>query len=367
MRPRTGSSLAALLLFGSLLAVPLLAVFGVPEFASVSASPTGEALREAPLLPIETRAGESLRYAPDDLFSPYAADEATAAAFTDPRAQEAPLRAGRSTLEPARGQRASEAARDLVELVPDARVPVRPVRSVYSENRNADLPPEALAGWEFADEPPQRMNARESAAPRPRTAGGDALQVTPASLQRRSPLNDPIFEASFEDPQPMERGHRQPPATARGASDSTGWSDAARTAADRTVSDRSAAAFADASIRTAPPARPSNPPPAARRDATPPPTAREAQAQRSAPGRSAAAAEPRSLTWNSAVERLKALGIREFRLSPGSRADTYHFSCFYTPRDNPRITQHFEDEADEPLRAVEKVLAQIEEWQKRRR
>lgn len=69
------------------------------------------------------------------------------------------------------------------------------------------------------------------------------------------------------------------------------------------------------------------------------------------------------LTWQLAVRRLKALGIRQFMLQEGLREDEFHFSCFYTPPDNPRIRHRFEAEAREPLRAVEKVFVQIAEWQ----
>lgn len=73
------------------------------------------------------------------------------------------------------------------------------------------------------------------------------------------------------------------------------------------------------------------------------------------------AGEP--LTWQSAVRRLNAMGIRQFNLQEGVREDEFHFSCFYTPPDNPRIRHRFEAEAREPLLAVEKVFTQIAEWQ----
>ena len=72
------------------------------------------------------------------------------------------------------------------------------------------------------------------------------------------------------------------------------------------------------------------------------------------------------LTWRSAVRRLNALGIRQFRLEPGSREHEFHFTCFLTPRNNPRVTHRFEAEAGDPLRAVEKVLQQITLWQQQR-
>jgi hypothetical protein len=67
-----------------------------------------------------------------------------------------------------------------------------------------------------------------------------------------------------------------------------------------------------------------------------------------------------SLTWQSAVERLNALEIRTFRLEPGARAGQFLFVCSYTMSNEPRVSYHFEAEASEPLKAVEKVLDQIE-------
>ncbi len=72
------------------------------------------------------------------------------------------------------------------------------------------------------------------------------------------------------------------------------------------------------------------------------------------------------LTWRRAVQRLNEHGIRQFRLQPGQREDEFHFSCSFTPGDNPRITHRFEAEATEPLIAVQKVLDQIAEWTRAR-
>lgn len=71
-------------------------------------------------------------------------------------------------------------------------------------------------------------------------------------------------------------------------------------------------------------------------------------------------------TWQDAVNRLNALEIRNFRLQPGHRENQFAFVCNYTPSDSPRVSYRFEAEADEPLKAVEKVLEQIAEWQQRR-
>jgi hypothetical protein len=77
-------------------------------------------------------------------------------------------------------------------------------------------------------------------------------------------------------------------------------------------------------------------------------------------GSSLSSADP--LTWSAAVERLSQLEIRNYRLERGLSADQFVFICSYTPHDTPQISYRFEAEADQPLRAVGKVLDQIQGW-----
>lgn len=72
------------------------------------------------------------------------------------------------------------------------------------------------------------------------------------------------------------------------------------------------------------------------------------------------------LTWQGAIRRLNELEIRNFRLERGHRENQFVFICSFTPSDSPRVSTRFEAEADEPLKAVEKVLEQIDEWRIRR-
>ncbi|MBA4030713.1 MAG: hypothetical protein C0478_07445 [Planctomyces sp.] len=94
------------------------------------------------------------------------------------------------------------------------------------------------------------------------------------------------------------------------------------------------------------------------------PRDRTTEPPRSVPRANAIPAGP--LTWQDAVQRLHALQIRNFRLEPGAEPSVFVFICSYTPADNPRISYRFEAEANEPLKAVEKVLQQIEEWRAQR-
>jgi hypothetical protein len=94
----------------------------------------------------------------------------------------------------------------------------------------------------------------------------------------------------------------------------------------------------------------------------PPQQLRTTTAAPTRPTRTPTSLPVESLTWQSAVRRLNDLEIRNFRLEPGQQPAQFVFICSYTPHDNPRISYRFEAEADEPLRAVEKVLAQIDSW-----
>ncbi|NQV27347.1 MAG: hypothetical protein HQ518_23615 [Rhodopirellula sp.] len=68
------------------------------------------------------------------------------------------------------------------------------------------------------------------------------------------------------------------------------------------------------------------------------------------------------LSWRDAVDRLNKLGIRTFRLTaaPGQRG--YRFVCDVTSVDDPRISRPFEAESADPLVAVADVLTQVENW-----
>jgi hypothetical protein len=67
-----------------------------------------------------------------------------------------------------------------------------------------------------------------------------------------------------------------------------------------------------------------------------------------------------AVAWQKAVRTLNRMGIEDFLLQPGSRAEEFHFSCICPSPDNPRITRRFEAEDADPLRAVQKVLKQIQ-------
>lgn len=69
-----------------------------------------------------------------------------------------------------------------------------------------------------------------------------------------------------------------------------------------------------------------------------------------------------TITWREAVDRLNDLGIRTFRLTPNSGQGGYRFVCLVTSVTDPRISRRFESESPDPLVAVSNVLAQVEDW-----
>jgi hypothetical protein len=73
------------------------------------------------------------------------------------------------------------------------------------------------------------------------------------------------------------------------------------------------------------------------------------------------------LSLQGAIRRLNELDIRNFRLQPGSRENEFVFACNYSPADTPLVSYRFEAEADEPVKAIEKTLDKIAEWQQQRR
>jgi hypothetical protein len=68
------------------------------------------------------------------------------------------------------------------------------------------------------------------------------------------------------------------------------------------------------------------------------------------------------LSWREATRRLKEIGITEYRLDNHPSTDQFLFVCHFSPGGDARIVQRFEADGDEPLEAVEDVLAQVDHW-----
>ncbi len=276
MRSSIHGTFATLLLLIPVGAIPALAIFGIPQFAPVVASP----LREGHEGDRERRVGESARAPADDLFH----DDSDFPARGDD-APSAPGRLGDSVPVPNRN-----AARNL------------PSRAHDGGNQVAGLP-SRLPSW--AEDPPP-----------------DDRRPSVPSRNEVSPRNESGSNRfSARSPRTTERGGGN----------------------IRLIGDEAAD---------------SQPPQSYQRQRETP-SERGTPAQREETGRD-------SLTWQNALRRLNELEIRNFRLEPSRQANQFVFICSYTPSDSPRVSYRFEAESEEPLKAVEKVLAQIDEWQQRR-
>ena len=309
MRSSLHGTFATLLLLIPVGAIPALAIFGIPQFAPVVVSP----LHEGHEGDRERREGRSARGPADDLFQ----DEDDFASR------------GEAAASSSRG--ADAASGRLGDAVA---VPVR------HASRNTS-PDQVGAGQRDAGEQPINGLSRV-----PSWADDVSLKARQASVQRGDSRLEQFGNNSTIPPQ-QEPDLR--PFT-RSAADRSDSVPARRTTQGsgqiRQAGNEAFAATAPQGFqrqRELPLDRTDSALAAASRDASTPDT----------------------LTWKTAVRQLNALEIRNFRIEPGRQPSQFIFICSYTPSDSPRVSYRFEAEADEPLKAVEKVLAQIGEWQQR--
>lgn len=69
---------------------------------------------------------------------------------------------------------------------------------------------------------------------------------------------------------------------------------------------------------------------------------------------------PQPASWEDAVAKLSAFGVRDFHLTNGENPGQYYFTC--SVKDAGRnLTRRFEAEGESPVAAADDVLAQVEE------
>jgi hypothetical protein len=292
-----------------LAAIPIFAIVGVPQFASVVASPTDDEeiaeLGESDSLasPAISSAPSRSRPAANDIFSPVT-DETS--------------RSGSST---------SRAARD------------RETVQEKNRSRGESLtlpPPDALDQWEI------RQNAVD-AAPR-----GKAPKTAPSAPPLRGKNNDPSesLELSYEDP-------------------ASGLVSAENFSPDLLKPDLSDQAKPD---KRKPQGNLNGEPDNSRTPSKVLPGEARGRAATTGADSPHARATELSLAeqsgWRDATRRLKDLGIRKYRLEAQIEEQTFVFICSFAAAGNPRVVRRFEAEADDPLEAVQKVIDEIDEWQR---
>jgi len=283
MRSKSNDFFSTILMLIPLVAVPMLAIFGIPEIAPVKKSSLNE----------------------NDLFSNEGSSKSQFEEIAfDSSSHEIDLRgeanfAGRSRSDQNRAGQKS----------PFEKMAAAPQGS---PNREQWLPPAgAMEGWEL-DTAPSKIEADQK-----------MIELTSSDqLPKQARGNNPIQQASFEGAQ------AGPDATAsfdQGIQQAGNESNPFEQSAP---ADQAAVKEVDEQFRV-----------------------RAETMLRRDPA-----------TWSAAVQKLNELGIREYRLEPGVRPNEFLFSCSYSPPHNPRISRRFEAEALDPLKAVIRVLQQVDEW-----
>ena len=274
------NGLATILLIIPVLTVPALAIFGIPQFAPVVASPLEES---ASLNGEKHRLGVSAGLAQDELFEDLEAFDT-----------ERPARTSTPSL---RSRKSST-------------VPVRPTQVASSEGQ-----PSSTWGDDLDPVPEENKPSRFSKLSEPRGQSSNLPSRYERDQQRTGKKANPEKSTSRNKPDAE--------ITLVGFNDD----------------------HAESESRVSPSK-------SARSETRPVTQGRELPVE--------------ELTWNMAVERLNELEIRNFRLEPGQRKGLFVFICTYTPPDSPTVSYRFEAEADQPLKAVQKVLEQIVDWHQRR-
>jgi|GEM_PF-1536481 hypothetical protein len=294
------NGLATILLMIPVLAIPALAIFGIPQFGPIQDLTFGEFRENAR----ESRSGRSTKRSQDDAFSEFegfnteadSGNDEPASKQTDSFASDNPSR-NRGT----RSRReAPVTAWDDESELDQLNQPKRQKSSIPAQNQfddddstNGTPAPKKTA---IID----RASRRSKRLPKP-SRFDDA--VSPASTESIDGSDQKVVQADFDD-----EGNQDKPKV--GTKGKRPRSSEAR--------------------------------PAKSRDSTDGP-----------------------MTWKAAVDRLTELDIRNFRIEPGRDADQFVFIC-YSPVDAQGVSIRFEAEADEPLKALEKVLEQIVERRQKR-
>lgn len=302
MKGSAGGPLGALLLIAPLAAIPVFAIIGVPQFAPLVASPSDDE-EISDLGEVESSRPSATADNPRKTRS---ADDLYAPL------DESPSRAvaGVSPRGPAR-QTAGAAA-------------------LPAHTRNSALPPpDALDQWEIRQTAPD-IYSRDSEPSSPNRNGAFASVTAEPDEGLQLPADD--ADADSVAPEGFSVDLLNP--------------DRAKKAANKTDGRQVATA---AKSQT----RPKKPGTADSIDELQMPVDGLAQAMSEQSG------------WQAAAQKLKALGIRKYRLESQIEEQNFVFMCTLSSPDNPRVSRRFEADADTPLEAVQLVLEQIDEWRTR--
>lgn len=309
MAGSAGGPLGALLMIAPLAAIPVFAIVGVPQFASVVASPADdEEIAElpendslgtptTPAAPARARTADNLVNSANDGRSGSGTAASRPAQDNEPGLRNLRSRGQTLTLPPPDALDHWEIRQSALESAPHGKAPKT---SASSPPLRGKIDPPSESPELSLDDTADGMVSAEDFSP-------DLLkpEISSESRPRKKPPTASVNDASGNRQAPA----REPSGAARGRSSKSG------------------------------------------NDLT-----------QSRPQTDANLAEQSG--WREATRRLKELGIRRYRLDSQVEEQTFVFICSFAAVDNPRVVRRFEAEADDPLEAVQKVIDEIVEWQR---
>ena len=391
MRATGNGPMGALLMLAPLVAIPILAVVGIPNFAGgnlidLNGSKSSASSRDD-REPAESRLGDAARHDADDLFAPLG-KSADIDGFDDP------LRTPTKTRKSGRGARSD----DEFPLEDEAPRAGRSTGSSHRGRANVDElsdldeapfddgneAAETLGGSGSADQFPAETGKRKKASEERFADNSDDLgadqfpnDATPGRsrgsrvTEEAAAAGDAAADEQTNAANPFEPApvaNRGRPAARRPAAITPPRDPHDAPAFVPTES----AAENEESIEE-PAARPPVKAPAAKTPLTKPrvtprtsPTEEELSVEpQSAPAAAKQAPPIDELTWQVATRRLRALGVGKSKqyFTYLEDRDVFLFTCTAMHRQDSEKTQRFQAEADDPLLAVRQVLEKLETWQ----
>ncbi len=398
--------MGALLMLAPLVAVPILAVVGIPQFApgnliDPNGSKPASSSRDTRDYS-EPRFGDAARHDADDLFAPIDESNSDVEGFDDPLAGRSSRSRGRSSRRDvddefgekaprSRGQNAPSFEEDSAEEFanndtnefhseePEEAAPRSSRSRLRSRNSADEFESGSLANDdaepfnEFADAPRKKTQPRGEryadasgsfgGRTNSRSGAGSRQQFEQQESQESAPENT-------DGPNPFEAGpiaNQSQPAPKRKASAAR-----SRDPHDAPIfQPQESAPEAEEAVAFAPPpeAKSGN---TGRRAPQPvvPPTPPEEVTEQETPAAVNESSEEQiagvdELTWQAATKRLRALGVGKSKqyFTYLEDSNSFLFSCTAIHKQDGKQPQRFEAEAEEPLLAVSQVLEQLEAWQ----
>lgn len=411
MRSTGSGPMGALLMLAPLVAVPILAVVGIPQFAPGNLiDPNGSkqvvSSRDSRAF-AEPRFGDAARHDADDLFAPLDESGSDVNGFDDPLdsrkvssrgrnpqshefdefEEEAPRPRSRknSTFEndaDAEFGEAPPADQYDSEVSPKSRASSRRPRSggqtppdEFDDLNNQAQPFDELADSGSAAGPPTQPRGEaypdDSATFGGGRSKGNGRRTGPRDLA--APPQEPLEDAPrgdaegnpFEAAPPVQKAPRQAENRPKTPPRSRDPHDAPIFIPQESAQGEQ---FADAGSFAPPPVqKKSNTGKRATQPVIPPDPPEEAPEQETTPAVTEEEQVPgvNELTWQEATKRLRALGVGKSKqyFTYLEDSNSFLFTCSAIHMKDAKKTLRFEAEAEEPLLAVSQVLDKLEAWQ----